>query len=175
MRKRGDASVDPGVRAVAAGSRIAIRFAARRLPSAASRLTRRFHAVAAAAAQVARSKIRDLSIVAVGDRLMRRLNRDYHHADETTDVLAFPFLEGAVIDGEVVVCAPCARREARARGLPWETELCLYVAHGVLHLAGEDDATKPGALRMRRLERLALRRAGLPLPPTHLGVLKSGG
>ena len=73
---------------------------------------------------------------------MRRLNREFHDADEITDVLAFPLDEGARErgpEGEVIVCVPQAYREARARGLPPLTELLLYVVHGSLHLLGEDD------------------------------------
>lgn len=108
----------------------------------------------------------------VGDALMRRLNREFHAADETTDVLAFPFREGRVIDAEIVVCAPYAKRESASRGIPWLTELLLYVAHGVLHLTGEDDATSVGARRMRRLEREVLHRCSLLLPSSHLEELK---
>jgi probable rRNA maturation factor len=128
---------------------------------------------AALAATAGRKALR-LSIVVVGDRRMRRLNRDFHAVDETTDVLAFPLETTAPggVDGEVIVCAPVARREARARGLPFATELTLYVVHGVLHLLGEDDAAPADARRMRRLERATLARLGIALPKSHLAELK---
>ena len=110
-----------------------------------------------------------VSIAVVGDVTMRRLNRDFHDADRTTDVLAFPYdaeLDGT--EGELVLCAPEARRQAARRGLPELTELLLYAAHGTLHLLGERDATPDEAARMRRLEQKALERLGYPLPRTHL-------
>ncbi len=156
-------------------SRIAVKIGVRSLPRNARQLEKRLREVSAAAAAVAGAQIVELSVVVVGDHLMRRLNREFHGVDETTDVLAFPFEEGARIDGEVIVCAPCARREGDCRGIAWETELALYVAHGVLHLSGEDDHLPADAMRMRRLERRALTRVGLLLPNSHLRELKDGG
>lgn len=100
---------------------------------------------------------------------MRRLNRDFHDADRTTDVLAFPFDEGPDgVHGELILCAPEARRQAARRGLPFLTELLLYAVHGTLHLLGEEDHVPARARRMRRLERRALEALGYPLPPDHL-------
>ncbi len=104
---------------------------------------------------------------------MRRVNRDFHSADVTTDVLAFALDDGGSkrhgggLEGEIIVCAPFARREARARAIPWSAELVLYVVHGALHLMGEDDRTVRAARRMRRLERGVLGRLGFALPDTH--------
>lgn len=151
---------------------ISLTIHARSLPSSRARLARLLSEAARSAARIRGSRIESLSIAIVGDAAMRRLNRDFHASDETTDVLAFPFRQGRVIDAEIVICAPFAKREARARGLSWRTELTLYLVHGVLHLTGEDDATARGARRMRRFERDVLARLALPLPRSHLEELK---
>lgn len=126
------------------------------------------------AANAATPRGRRWSLVVVGDRRMRRLNRDFHAADETTDVLAFELDRWSAdgFDGEVVVCAPYARREARSRGLAFATELALYAVHGILHLLGEDDHEPERARRMRRRERRILARVGIALPVGHLDELK---
>jgi probable rRNA maturation factor len=154
------------------GGAIALSLRARRLPCGRVRLAEMMESAARNAARRGGSRLESLSIVVVGDHTMRRLNREFHATDDTTDVLAFPFREGRRIDAEIVVCAPFARREAQRRGLPWLTELVLYVVHGVLHLTGEDDATPHGARRMRRLERAILGRMRAPLPSSHLDELK---
>lgn len=127
-----------------------------------------------AAATAATPRGRCWSLVVVGDRRMRRLNREFHEVDETTDVLAFPFDRGVGdgVDGEIIVCAPYARREARSRGLPFATELALYAVHGILHCLGEDDHEPAAARRMRRRERDVLARVGVKLPIDHLAELK---
>jgi probable rRNA maturation factor len=124
-----------------------------------------------AAAAVLRRRLPPLSIAVVGDRRMRRLNRDYHGVDATTDVLAFPLDDAAAGPaGEVVVCAAVAARAGPRHGHPPRWELLLYVVHGVLHLLGESDARPAAAQRMRRLERRALARLGYDPGIRHLGA-----
>jgi rRNA maturation RNase YbeY len=92
-------------------------------------------------------------------------SRDFPGQAEVTDVLAFDYGPGCAeddVEGEVVVSAERALAEARSRGLPPEGELLLYCIHGLLHLAGYEDATPARRERMwrRQLEHLA--RAGFP-------------
>jgi probable rRNA maturation factor len=100
---------------------------------------------AATAALAGRVRAADVSIQVVGERLMRALNRDALGHDYVTDVLSFDHgdsPEGQVI--ELVVCAPFAARQAKARGIPAGQELARYVVHGCLHCVGHDDATPAG-------------------------------
>lgn len=94
-----------------------------------------------------------ISIAVVDAPAMSALHRRYCGVAGPTDVLTFD-LGGAAADetekleGEVVVCAEVARREAlrrlgRAARTQWlstaRAELALYVVHGILHLCGYDD------------------------------------
>ena len=45
-----------------------------------------------------------------------------------------------------------AAERAPEFGVPFEREALRYVVHGVLHLAGHDDATDAGRAAMRALE-----------------------
>jgi rRNA maturation RNase YbeY len=97
---------------------------------------------------------RAVELVLVSGREMRRLNRDFHGVDATTDVLSFRFDEGARgPGGAIVISVRRARGEARSRGKSWRSELALYAVHGALHLAGYDDRTGPARRRMRARER----------------------
>ncbi|MFQ6048997.1 MAG: rRNA maturation RNase YbeY [Phycisphaerae bacterium] len=97
-----------------------------------------------------------LSIAVVDDAQMARLNRRHLGRAGATDVLAFDLSDGrscgGEIDGEVVVSAETARREARRRGGDVRAELMLYVVHGILHLSGQDDSTPRRAAAMHRRE-----------------------
>ena len=78
----------------------------------------------------------------VGDRAMRRVNRDYRRHDATTDVLSFPggpTPEGTHL-GDVLVSLPAARRQVPT-GDSLDRELRRLLLHGVLHCVGHDHET----------------------------------
>lgn len=101
---------------------------------------------------------RHLSVaVAVLDgREMARLNWRHLRHRGATDALAFP-------PGDIAVCLPVARREARARGLPWEQELARYAVHACLHLLGYDDHRPADRRRMWKRQEAVLAAAGAML------------
>ena len=65
------------------------------------------------------------------------------------------------LDGEIYVDLDTAEERAPEFGTTFEAEALRYVAHGVLHLAGHDDATDPQRAAMRVLEDRALADAGV--------------
>jgi probable rRNA maturation factor len=99
---------------------------------------------------------RNLSIAFVTDAAIRKLNRAHLNHDYPTDVLAFPL--GTDLLGELVISAPCARRQARERSIPVEEELLRYVAHGILHLLGYDDHRPKDRKRMWSRQEREVRR-----------------
>lgn len=107
----------------------------------------------------------EATIVLVGDRAIRRLNREFRGADRPTDVLSFPFGEelepegSPLYLGDVIISLETARRQAARRKIPFRRELQNLILHGLLHLCGYDHETDQG--EMRRLER-RLRRALIP-------------
>jgi len=106
----------------------------------------------------------ELSLALVGDARMSRLHRQFMEMDGPTDVLTFPMefeTSGLAISGEVVVCVPEARRQAKTRRTAVERELLLYALHGMLHLCGFDDQTKAGFREMHAREDQILTRLGL--------------
>jgi probable rRNA maturation factor len=122
-------------------------------------IRRRLLVQAAVAALEPELDAADVSILVVGDRLMRSLNRDALGHDYVTDVLSFDHgdsPEGRVI--EVVICAPYAARQANKLGIPPEQELARYVVHGCLHCAGYDDATPKAREQMWEQQEQILRK-----------------
>ena len=88
-------------------------------------------------------KIPELSIVLACDARMRSLNKKYKNKDRVTDVLAFDY-------GEIVICLPQAKRQAKEIGNSLEKELGILLIHGILHLAGYNDQTKQQRERMTK-------------------------
>ena len=92
-----------------------------------------------------------LSIVFVGTKRMRAINKKYLGHDYATDVLAFDF--GKSRQGEIIICPHIAAAYAKAHQTSTENEIILYVIHGILHLAGFDDHKPKDTLQMRRMEK----------------------
>ncbi len=80
-------------------------------------------------------KIPEISIVLVGDAKIKELNRKYRKRNKVTDVLAFDY-------GEIFICLPQAKRQAKELGHTLKKELAILLIHGILHVAGYDDKTK---------------------------------
>ncbi len=96
----------------------------------------------------------EISLAIVDDGTIRQLHRQYLGQDEPTDVLSF-ILERSEgrLEGEVVVSADTARREAARYGNSQADELLLYVIHGTLHLVGYRDDTRKTRAVIRARER----------------------
>jgi probable rRNA maturation factor len=86
------------------------------------------------------SPSRRLTIVVVGDNVIRDLNRQFLRKDGPTDVLSFSYGEEGFL-GDVVISYEMASRNARRYHWRVRDELSFLVAHGVLHLLGHQDTT----------------------------------
>ena len=81
-----------------------------------------------------------LSLAVVDDTEMTKLNRRFLRRSGPTDVLAFPYADAQDhVEGELVINAEEALRQAENRSHGPEDELLLYAVHGLLHLLGYDD------------------------------------
>jgi probable rRNA maturation factor len=82
-----------------------------------------------------------IEVSLVSSVVMQRLNKAWRAKDYPTDVLSFPvhrvfFEQGRL--GELVICAPVLKRQAKEQGHPIERELEVLLVHGILHLMGFD-------------------------------------
>jgi probable rRNA maturation factor len=66
--------------------------------------------------------------------------------------------------GELVICPPVLRAEARAQEKTLRAHWAHLVVHGALHLAGYDHQRGTDARRMERREIAVLRRLGFANP-----------
>lgn len=93
-----------------------------------------------------------LSVVFVGSRYIRKMNRQFLNHDYITDVIAFPFDDGMGIDGEVYINLDRAKTQAREYGVVFLEEVRRLLIHGTLHLLGYSDATARTKARMKKKE-----------------------
>lgn len=106
----------------------------------------------------------EISIAFVDNATIHRLNKQFLDHDEPTDVLSFPLSEANAkkLAGELVIGAEVAQQQATERGHDVQTELSLYVIHGLLHLCGYDDKSDRTQSEMRSREKHYLKQLGLP-------------
>jgi len=86
----------------------------------------------------------ELSISIVGDRSIRRINREYLAKDRPTNVISFSQREGECggmapnMLGDVIISADTSAREAeQGVMLPFD-RLCFLLLHGILHPCSYD-------------------------------------
>ncbi len=105
-----------------------------------------------------------ISLAFVDNETIHGINKRFLEHDEPTDVITFPLSSPGAkkLEGELVIGVEIAIEQARERGHAVDTELCLYVIHGLLHLCGYDDVKPRDAAEMRAKEREYLQALGLP-------------
>jgi probable rRNA maturation factor len=100
----------------------------------------------------------------VGTREGQRLNARFRDRNYATNVLTFVYDDGLPLAGDLVLCAPVLRREAREQGKELADHIAHLVVHGMLHLQGFDHATSRAAGVMERRETAILAGLGIPDP-----------
>ncbi len=102
-----------------------------------------------------------IAISLISARGIRRINNAFLRRDHVTDVLSFRYGHGVggghpggrmPIVGEILIAPSEARRFATRHRIGYHEELARYVAHGLLHWLGYQDATEAGRRAMRRHE-----------------------
>jgi rRNA maturation RNase YbeY len=84
------------------------------------------------------------------------LNKRFRGLEEPTDVLTFP--EGQAASGDIAICVPYAKRQARERGIELQDEIVFLAVHGALHLVGlNDESDDERAEMIRRMNQIVVR------------------
>ena len=118
----------------------------------------------------------EISLAIVGDGRIRKLNKIYRGKNKVTDVLSFsdktimPYLFKAFVKikkseefikvpdginrlGEIVICYPRAKKQAKALNHSLEKELTILLVHGILQLLGYDhEKGEAEAEKMKNME-----------------------
>jgi rRNA maturation RNase YbeY len=83
-----------------------------------------------------------IGAVYCGNRMIRRLNREYLQHDYATDTITFSFGEGPEIEGEFYISLDVVEENARRFGTTFDDELMRVTIHSALHLAGYGDSSE---------------------------------
>jgi len=92
------------------------------------------------------------------------LNATYRDRDKPTNVLTFVYTYTPPLSGDIVLCIPVVKDEARAQAKTLEAHLAHLTVHGMLHLQGLDHDTRQDAELMEGLETEIISKLGYADP-----------
>ena len=99
---------------------------------------------------------------------MQQLNKQYRDKDKPTNVLSFPMQSpveaGVFLLGDIALCAPVIKQEARQQSKSEMSHWAHMVVHGMLHLQGYDHIKNDEAEEMEQLEIKILNQLGFSNP-----------
>ena len=97
----------------------------------------------------------DLSLVIIGDKLSKKINKKYKNREKSASVLGFPISK---TEGEIFINLAKAKRQSEALKLKTKNFATYLFIHAVLHLKGFSHSSK-----MESEEKKILRRFGVKL------------
>ena len=108
----------------------------------------------------------NLSVRLVGRPEARTLNNDYRKKNYATNVLTFAYglQPDGRINGDIVICVPILKLEARAQRKKFLAHAAHLTLHGTLHALGYDHIEARDATQMESLETKILAEIGIHDP-----------
>ncbi|HKR07152.1 MAG TPA: rRNA maturation RNase YbeY [Bacteroidia bacterium] len=112
----------------------------------------------AATAKKEGCKIEALNYIFCSDKFLHRLNEQFLHHDDYTDIITFD-LSTAIhksqtpgLQGEIFISIERVKENAKLFKTTFQNELHRVMIHGALHLIGYKDKTKSDKAAMRKKE-----------------------
>ncbi len=125
----------------------------------------------------------EVSLVLTDYEEIKEYNRQYRGIDRETDVLSFPAVDfeepadysvieenentyldpesGRLLLGDVMICVPRMREQAKEYGHGEKREFAFLFAHSIFHLLGYDHMVEEEAKIMEEKQKEALNRLGI--------------
>ena len=99
----------------------------------------------------------EVNVIFVDEKEILRVNKTFWNHHYVTDVISFNHARPPVLPpgepwafGDIFVCYPVARKNAKRFNHTILQEMMMYVTHGALHLSGMDDHTPQDRAEMDR-------------------------
>ncbi len=97
-------------------------------------------------------QVGDINVVFTTNEEILELNRKYLDHDYYTDVIAFHYDNGEVVEGDVFISLDKVSENSEAFNATFTDEVVRVAVHGVLHLVGYHDKTSDEKAAMRARE-----------------------
>jgi probable rRNA maturation factor len=96
--------------------------------------------------------IKELVYVLVDDEKLLEINKQVLKHDYYTDIITFDYSDGKKLEGEIYISIDRVKENALSFGAEFHVELLRVICHGVLHMVGYRDKSKPEKEMMRQKE-----------------------
>ena len=93
-----------------------------------------------------------INLIICSDEHLLEMNQQFLNHDYYTDIITFDTSNGSVISGDLYVSIDRVKDNATELGFRLTNELHRVFVHGLLHLCGYADKTKPEQATMRAKE-----------------------
>mgnify|MGYP001636586126 CR=1 FL=1 len=94
----------------------------------------------------------NLSFIFMSDNELIKINREFLKHNVFTDVIAFNYESGDLLDGEIYLSIEAIKRNAYNYKVSLNDEVLRVMIHGTLHICGFKDSTKEEKEKMREME-----------------------
>jgi len=105
----------------------------------------------------------EIAIRIVDESESAELNQRYRDKKGPTNVLSFTLDQNPLV-GDIVICAPIVRQEAKDQGIEEKAHWAHLTVHACYHLLGHDHQESQEAERMEALEIATLKKLGYQNP-----------
>ena len=94
----------------------------------------------------------DLNFILTNDLNIREINREFLKHDNFTDVIAFDYGTGEIVNGEIYISEDTVKENAINYKVSFKEEMLRVIVHGTLHLCGYRDKTPEEKEKMHFIE-----------------------
>ncbi len=99
-----------------------------------------------------RKEITEISFIFCSDPYLLKLNQGYLNHDTLTDIITFDYSQGNKLSGEIYISIDRVMENSKKFDSGFVDELHRVMIHGVLHLCGYKDKTRPDKTLMHKKE-----------------------
>ena len=86
-------------------------------------------------------KMGEIAYICCDDEKILEVNKTYLQHDYYTDIITFDYCEGKQLNGDIFISLDTVASNAETYKVSFDDELRRVLAHGLLHLCGQDDQT----------------------------------
>lgn len=102
-----------------------------------------------------------INILFCDDEMITDYNNKYLKHNYETDIITFKYAEDEITESDIIISMESVRKNSILFKATYLNELFRVIIHGLLHLSGMEDKTKPQKLKMRNKENFYLKSIGI--------------